>query len=553
LLKRIEDNLNKFEKKNKKKIEKPKKKETEKNQDKNQDKTQDKNQDKKQEKPNKDNNQETKEKKPKEKDIKTKEKDIKNKDVKNDKKLKKIVKSSSEAENSEIEKVPKKTCKDELKNKKPKKLETNSESDNARKDSEKEVKKPKDPKKKIEKKYPSSEEDEEAKEELLPEKYLKEGRLSKKEIELLEHYSNQFKTMNIDKNQLFIGYKQSLRTKAEEYQNILIKNNIEKASENYGFYRPIKGDGNCTYRSIIFLYLEQIFYNIRKTKHLDDDKTIRNFFKHIFEFDFKVDINLNKNSADHVKEKLLKEDNGKLLKKFMINKLNQFITYSMQNPKESQENYSKRFTELINENPLLDFAIIAMVRTLLAVYYLKKEDNYKDFLQENQKLDRMIKEMDLEGEQIVISVLADFLKIEIKIINIEEKMLEYDSIKGKELNKNVDEILLYYRKGHYDCLYKGEYKKGRNNYIKGGNDYIKGGNDYKYEPVLPKKENRYCNQCNNTTDKWVKSRGCDHTFCTKCLLESDQFSKNKITCMVCNNEMMTKFELEKLLQEIFDK
>ena len=171
----------------------------------------------------------------------------------------------------------------------------------------------------------------------------------------------------------------------------------------------------------------------------------------------------------------------------------------------------------------------------------------------------MIREMDLEGEMTVITALAEFLKIKIKIVNIEDQF--YEVTANEESVEATETIHLYYRPGHYDCLYKEEddvkYKgeidaKEKDQEWKFYEEMMKNDNERKvgkHKIFDDDKKQSFCHNCHKANVKVIKSSGCDHSFCAKCMLESNQFDKSTINCLVCPSEMMSKANFNKFLQE----
>ncbi len=331
--------------------------------------------------------------------------------------------------------------------------------------------------------------------------------------------------LNEEKSSFYISEKRSLQQKAEEYcGNLQIRTTLEKASNSYS-YRAVKGDGNCPYRSIAFLYLEQILNNIKKNEDLQRKKSVNKFFKRLLKMKFEVSINKNRKDAE-IKEKTL--ENPDLLKKYLIKMLIDLIKLRIANV--YKEDFSEEIVEFINKNPLFDFSIIALLRTLLKQFFVKNREKYKSFLTENLNYAKIIEEIDLEGDHMVIKFASDLLGIAINIVNIDAELKIYETFVPENGLNDLKEIDLYFRKGHYDCLYKEK------------------------EPFREKKSNfdeknnaKLCNLCNFCRDNLIKSKYCDHCFCIGCIIESAQGGNNYFKCLVCNTEMMTMMELEIIL------
>lgn len=374
-------------------------------------------------------------------------------------------------------------------------------------------------------------------ERILPKEFSEAGKISNSEIKTIRDLNESLKKYNTNKSQYFISDIKDLKKKAEEYKNPKILESLGAAAKIYRF-RAVKGDGNCSYRSVAFLYLEQIFMNIKHLSDLKNKKTSR-FFSNIFDLDFKVFINENREKNEG-KKKALNKNFVETLKKYMVSKFNEIIIYRLKNKFMDKEEFSIFFVKEINENPIFDLAIIAMIRTMARNYFVKHNEIYKFFIEENKNLDKMIGELDLEGEHIIIKVISDLLEIKINIVEIEKELKNFEPLIPEIIDRNLEEIYLFYRAGHYECLCKYENNENREKKLK----------NPKEKENKTKLENMYCNECECIKSQCIKSRKCDHLICVDCINESNQATKKNIQCLVCGIDMMT---MEEFLNNLTNK
>ena len=120
--------------------------------------------------------------------------------------------------------------------------------------------------------------------------------------------------------------------------------------------------------------------------------------------------------------------------------------------------FSDFLSKIINENPLLDFAILAFLRDSLKRFFVENREEYKPFLEEKKDYEKIIGEIDFPGDHMLIKFASDLLGIKINIVEIEAEFRIIEPLIPQK--EELDEIHLYYRKGHYDILYKDENFKG---------------------------------------------------------------------------------------------
>lgn len=358
--------------------------------------------------------------------------------------------------------------------------------------------------------------------------------LSQEEKDTIISWNNDLKRENQDKIPFYISEIIHFLDKAEEYKNENIKKNMIKASKTYCF-RLVKGDGNCSYRAIIFSYLENLLFLIKKEDDVEKE-LFKNLLKNLWEIEqFNLSINKNRQNAS-VKQRIV-EDNGKLLRKYFLLMLIYLIMHRKKSRNESQTDFSDFFKDFINENPLFDMAMIGFLRCGIRKYYRNNNATYEAFILDD--ISEMIREMDLEGENSIFKIASDFLQVQIAYVEIENQYKKGDPFEPDNKNKNLKNILLYYRHGHYDILYKNEDIK-KEIPIK----------NYKLNAFQPEMDNsnKYCNNCKENKGDCKKSKNCDHAFCVQCLftLSDKNHDGNMIKCSVCKSNVMPKDDLNNL-------
>lgn len=80
-----------------------------------------------------------------------------------------------------------------------------------------------------------------------------------------------------------ISDKLDLEEKIQEYKNVIIINELKKMKLECPFYRKIRGDGNCFYRSNIYFYLQFLLI------HENEFKVIKNKLENIIQYIKKKD------------------------------------------------------------------------------------------------------------------------------------------------------------------------------------------------------------------------------------------------------------------------
>ena len=384
-----------------------------------------------------------------------------------------------------------------------------------------------------------------------PEEFLKKSEISQKEAQILEELNLELLSLNSEKSSFFISVKRSLMKKAEEYQgNLQIRTTIEKAAKSYS-YRAVKGDGNCSYRSIAFLYLEQILNNITKIEDLQKKKPVKTFFDRLFSTNFDVFIKKNSENAE-IKKKIL--ENHGLLKKYLLKMLMDLIKLRILNISLVFTEFSDFITKIINENPLLDFAILAFLRDSIKRFFVENRKEYKPFLAENADYEKTIGEIDFQGDHMVIKFASDLLGIKVNIVEIGAEFRIFEPLTPQK--EEFDEIHLYYRNGHYDILYKDEDYKGKSEKSETSDKSEKFEKNVKkgrksflniFRDLLTKKSKKLeknCDKCNLMNDV-IKSKKCAHFFCLKCIFTSGQGDNKDFYCLLCKCKMMTVRELNK--------
>ena len=291
-----------------------------------------------------------------------------------------------------------------------------------------------------------------------------------------------------------------------------------------GFYRPIKGDGNCFYRAVIFRYFEIIILN-------QNLSLLRNIINDI-----------NKTYSDNFIEKFMKMniyDPSLVVKPRLIIYIF-IIIYNFLKEGKINDSY-KIFVLSINNCSKFDYGLILYFKYILYKYI--NDNEYKCFTKENSlEIKNLLPDKyinDEKGfddyyetsllvfgkfaEKIVLYITPYVLNIKLNIFadeNIgDNKIISFD-FKGKPKYKFKDDITILYKNCHYDLLYYNQIKNDLylKNYIKNYEFiYSELINSYN-EKILIKNEidNKDKSNCLNCKELF-NSQNNKTKLCEKCL------------------------------------
>ena len=257
-------------------------------------------------------------------------------------------------------------------------------------------------------------------------------------------------------------------------------------------FRGVKGDGNCFYRSIIFVFLENIIMekNIMLLKEITTEINIK--FSEEYINNLKLD---EKYINQEMKFKNFLKDNLKNIKKDLIIQCLYVLIISLDNPSQYKFDTFIVLIKLFIYCSPFDQALIYYLKFILFEYILNNIEKYytKDFsinlinllpeeyvinYEEIDKpnlfkiqeyfMEELLK-MGTDAERIVIYCTPFVLNCDINIVMYEFDLFK-DAINQKLFecynNKNGKlKIEILYRKTHYDIVYNKEYYLKYKNYL----------------------------------------------------------------------------------------
>ena len=236
---------------------------------------------------------------------------------------------------------------------------------------------------------------------------------------------------------------------------------FQKYDAIFSFFRPIKGDGNCFYRAVIFKHIE----NVLLTK---DEKTLRNLIAEMssifsepqFLLRLQVKFNL----------KLVPELTLKIM----------FIIYESLCQGKIEEAYYV-FVKSVVSCAVFDYSLVLAYRFMLYEYIKDNEGKLftEDFpvlvgnllpaaFERNDKFlfnefyESFLLKMFTEAEKLVIYLTPFVLGVKLNIIlfeldNGEVEVFDFDGKNNKNNNDTESDIWVMNKREHYEILYNKEY------------------------------------------------------------------------------------------------
>ena len=251
----------------------------------------------------------------------------------------------------------------------------------------------------------------------------------KSEDDLILDYENNIRK-EIELTTPLISDELPISKLTEEYKsNEEYLKSIENISKKYKTYRKVRRDGNCFYRSFIYLLFEHIC--------IKNDKIL-------FE----------KIKQKIIDSKILTEKNGyewSVVQDFYDIFLKEFCECfnSLSSGIIPRDYLDKIFSDNEKGNYLIYF-----IRFCLAAYLKENKDNYKIYIEEDfdEWIRKEVEAIDHEADQIQIMACVNYFDIGIKIEYLNK--FKNEIVKLPE-NKPDDEFFIYllFSPGHYDILY----------------------------------------------------------------------------------------------------
>ncbi|KAL4440770.1 hypothetical protein ABPG74_013751 [Tetrahymena malaccensis] len=243
----------------------------------------------------------------------------------------------------------------------------------------------------------------------------------------------------------------NLSQKIKEYVNTEIIQTLTEFKKHYSLYREVRGDGNCFYRSVFFLYIERLIV-INQSNPKEVEKRLDQLIKI---------------SADL--DKFIMTSTIPLeLEKFLyhVSKFFQCGIYSIQldiinNPKlQNMDQKILHLQNFINTYPIFDFSTILLMRKIALLGYEKFQLQMQHFYLGNEM--QTIKDYSMEGQNCIMKLISEYLQIPIQIENVQTKFVNTIQFIPEFLIKDENfvefpTLHLFFRPGHYDICYPIDY------------------------------------------------------------------------------------------------
>lgn len=259
---------------------------------------------------------------------------------------------------------------------------------------------------------------------------------------------------------------------AGEYKSPKIKEMILKLSNHLPYMRKIRGDGNCFYRAIGTLFLEDLFKEVVTKENIKTQKGMKVLGRI---FNKEIEIIKCQTEYDCANKDLFNKilDNEKIIREILIRffcilwktKID-FENKSILSEKSKNLSMIKFIVDLFNKYPLFDLSMTVLMRSMIYSFILRNKDNneFKEFLFDINETLNTLKTFGLEAENIIIPISASVLNCNI-IVNalhattgLFEQRYEPKS-NSKEIPSDLN---LFFRPGHYDTLYQNYYEDLKN-------------------------------------------------------------------------------------------
>lgn len=240
-----------------------------------------------------------------------------------------------------------------------------------------------------------------------------------------------------------ISQRLPLKLFADEFVDLDIKSKIIELESTIPYYRRIRGDGNCFYRSIYFLLME-LHFN-KKTNNL-----------------FIFDLLFNNNDFDLT---YFSFENEKLAKKLKKNNNLYEILKLLQKKLFDEPNII--LDQFFSEEDMFDFTSIIFMRNLIFTKLQKSliDPAIAPFITFPDTIKRKLLTYGLEAEDVIIPLTCSTLLIglvihilhisregEKKVTLHKEEYYPFE-IQSEEEKKRLPVFHLFFRPGHYDIAY----------------------------------------------------------------------------------------------------
>ena len=240
----------------------------------------------------------------------------------------------------------------------------------------------------------------------------------------------------------YVGPLEDLDKLAEEYQEATVfHSKIARLKDEYGRFRRVRGDGNCLYRGFLFSHLEHL---------LNNRDASNNFLGELGGMTARL--------SDAGYQELVFEDSLDLL---------------VTTVKDMHANNGKVDLDvlLFNLNDDMLSNLLVMLMRMISGAEIKGRDqgsfflpfimgSYDDCMTVDGFVSRYVEPMGEEADHIQIQALTDALKVAVKVVYLDRSGGDGDSADvysfiPESLPPGTEpKVVLLYRPGHYDILYR---------------------------------------------------------------------------------------------------
>ena len=282
---------------------------------------------------------------------------------------------------------------------------------------------------------------------------------------ITNNFQKNLKNANLSKN---ISIIYELESHSMEFSNKLIQEKIIELSKFLPYYRQIRGDGNCFYRAIGIGYIEQLFFQLwSEQTHHKSEIYLTELLYDVLEGNIRlIECNLAGNytkKSYRIIENILK--NQKILYYVFLREISWLI---MMTVKENDfANVLKYIENSFINNHLFDISVIVIIRSLIHATLKRNIDRpeYMPFFTDPKEYLMKLTIFGEEAENILIPITSDAFhkKIIVNMVHMdritEKPTLLTDKyepllLESYKDEKELQEINLYFRPGHYDLGYE---------------------------------------------------------------------------------------------------
>ncbi|CAG8611350.1 9035_t:CDS:2 [Paraglomus occultum] len=241
----------------------------------------------------------------------------------------------------------------------------------------------------------------------------------------------------------FVGRLESIEELMREYEHgsESYRQKIQKLAEKHGKIRRCRGDGNCFYRALVFAWFERLLHS--KSHHLIQKAidTVKSTYRLLLSASFQQEVI--EDFYDGVYQ----------------------LLQSIAKGNTDDESLWSAFQVGMTTNSLVWY-----FRAVTSAFLKKNRDEFEPFLEVDMDMDQycgtFVEVMDKEADHIHVTVLTRALRVPVEIaylsgsealeeVNFHEFYPEPEEDDGVP-TVPLKPLVLLYRPGHYDILYRNE-------------------------------------------------------------------------------------------------